>query len=152
MATARASIAIEAPKGAVFALIRDQAQRRRFLPDGWRQLRTLSEQTDVVGSRMEVEARLGPGLTTQVIEILEMTEDQIVEGPPTRDNFITTWTLGESGGGTIVELETVFSYGEWFEFALFGEWLVKRRLRRAHRQMLQRLKAVAEGASTGEVS
>ena len=152
MATARESIAIEAPKGAVFALIRDQAQRRRFLPDGWRVLRTLTEQTDVVGSRMEVEARLGPGPTLQVVEVLEMTEDQIVEGPPTRDNFITTWTLGESEGSTVVELETKFSYGEWFEFALFGEWLVKRRLRRAHRQMLQRLKAVAEGASTGEVS
>lgn len=127
----------------VFDLIRDQAQRHRFTPEGWRVLRTLTERTDEAGSNMEVEWQLGPRLTTQVIEIYEVTENQVIEGPPPRENYITTWTVGEDKRATLVGIHMRFSYGDWI-----SEWVVKRRLRRALRQQLARLKMVAEGDRT----
>jgi len=92
---------------------------------------------------MEVEWRLGPRPTTQVIEIYEVTENQVIEGPPPRENYITTWTIGEDKRATLVGIHMRFSYGDWI-----SEWFVKRRLRRALRQMLDRLKMVAEGMAT----
>ena len=132
-------VAVEASRDEIWSLIRDQAQRPRFLPDGWRFHGTLTERTDAVGSRMEIEAWLGPAPLHQVIELLEIGEDWIVEGPPTADNYVSTWTVAERGEVTLVQLETSFDYG-----GFIGEFFVKRRLRRAVREQLQRLKAVAE--------
>ncbi len=144
MAVVQEFVAIDAPREAVFRLIRDRAQRARFLPDGWRVIRLIGGRADAVGSAMEIEAQFGPGMTSHVIETYEITEDQLFEGPPPRDNYITTWTVGADERATLVGLHTRFSYGD-----IFGEFFVRRRLRRAYRQQLQRLKAVAEAEASG---
>ena len=62
-----------------------------------------------------------------------------MESPPAADNYITTWTVRDSGAGCQVFLHTDFSYG-----GFIGEFFARRRLREAYRQMLLRLKALAE--------
>ena len=139
MAKVESFIDIATPREVVFDLVRDQAWRPRFLPDGWHFIGQLADQTEGAGSRMEIEWRLGPGRTQQVIETLSVSENQVVEGPPTADNFVTTWDVVEDAQGTVVRLAMEFSYG-----GFIGEFLVRRQLRRAMRQMLQRLKQLAE--------
>jgi hypothetical protein len=132
-------LAVAAAPQAVLALIRDQSQRGRFLPDGWRFLRSLSEQKEAIGSSMEIEARIGPLPTTHVVQLLELGDDYVLEGPPAGENYLTTWTVQARGEDAIVQAEMEFSYG-----GLIGEYFVRRRLRKALQQMLQRLKAVVE--------
>lgn len=150
MAHVEAFVAIEAPRQRVLTLVADQSLRDRFLPDGWRVTRLLTPKHDVVTSAMEVEAPIGPGVTTRVVQILSLSEDEVVEGPPTADNFVTTWSLRDddsmSSGpprGTLVRLQTEFSYG-----GAIGDFFARRKLRQAYGQMLARLKAVAEADST----
>ena len=132
-------LAVAAAPQAALALIRDRSQRARFLPDGWRLLRSLNEQPEAVGSSMEIEARIGPMPTTHVVQLLELGDDYVLEGPPAGENYLTTWTVQARGEGAIVQAEMEFSYG-----GLIGEYFVRRRLRKALRQMLQRLKAIVE--------
>lgn len=146
MARVEAFVAIETPRQRVLALIADQSLRERFLPDGWRVTRLLTPKHDVVTSAMEVEAPIGPGVTTRVVQILSLSEDEVVEGPSTAENFVTTWTLRDddsmSSGPprrTLVRLQTEFSYG-----GAIGDFFARRKLRKAYGQMLARLKALAE--------
>jgi Polyketide cyclase / dehydrase and lipid transport len=132
-------VAVAAAPQTVLALIRDQSLRARFLPDGWRFLRSLSERPDEAGSSMEIEARIGPAPTTHVVQLLEFGDDYVLEGPPGGDNYVTTWTVQARGEDAIVQAEMQFSYG-----GMLGEYFVRRRLRKALRQMLQRLKAIVE--------
>jgi Polyketide cyclase / dehydrase and lipid transport len=132
-------IAAAAAPEAVLNLIRDRSQRGRFLPDGWRMLRSLSEQPAAIGSNMEIEARIGLMPTTHVVQLLEFGDDYILEGPPAGENYLTTWTVQARGEDAIIQAEMQFSYG-----GLIGEYFVRRRLRTALRQMLQRLKAIVE--------
>jgi uncharacterized protein YndB with AHSA1/START domain len=132
-------VAINAPRDRVFDLIRDRAQRHRFMPEGWRVLQTLSSPTDEIGASMEIEWQVGPGLTVQVVQLLDVSEHNIIEGPPPGDNYMTTWTVAEHQGATWVGIKTEFSYGD-----IISEWFVKRRLGKAYRRMLQRLKQVSE--------
>jgi Polyketide cyclase / dehydrase and lipid transport len=132
-------LAVAAAPESVLELIRDQSQRARFLPEGWRLLRSLSEQRDAIGSSMEIEARIGPTPTTHVVQLLEFGDDYVLEGPPGGDNYLTTWTVQSRGEDAIVQAEMQFSYG-----GLVGEYFVRRRLRKALRQMLQRLKTIVE--------
>ena len=139
MPTVQEFVAIAVPRDAVFHLISDQNQRRRFLPNGWRFLRTLTQRSDRVGSQMEIEWQVGPSPLRQVIEALEISESQVIEAPPGGDNYLTTWTVGEDATATLVGVHMRFEYGD-----ILGEFFVKRRLRRAFRQMLRRLKETAE--------
>jgi uncharacterized protein YndB with AHSA1/START domain len=123
----------------LLSLIANYSQRYRFLPDGWRVLRLPNEETTGIGSRMEMEARFGPGTTPRVVQILEMGDDFVTEGPPSGDNFLATWLIEARGEDTIVQVEVLFKYG-----GLIGEHLARRGLRRDLRQQLQRLKTVAE--------
>lgn len=123
----------------LLSLIRDYSQRSRFLPEGWHYLRSLSDQKAGAGAQMEIEARIGPAVTTHVVQLLSEGDDFIDEGPPGGENYLTTWTAQASGEDTIVQVEMRFRYG-----GIVGEFFVRKRLRRALRQMLQRLKAVAE--------
>ncbi len=120
-------------------LIRDYSQRHRFLPDGWRYLRGLSDHTAGVGAQMEIEAKIGPAATPYVFQLLAEGDDFVEEGPPAGENYVTVWTVQRRGEDTIVQVEMQFRYGD-----LIGEFFVRRRLRRALRQMLQRLKSIAE--------
>jgi hypothetical protein len=133
-------VAVAARPDVLLALIKDQAQRHRFLPDGWRVLSVPEQQHGIIGSTMEVEARFGPGTTPRVVQILELGEDFVTEGPPAGDNFLTTWIVQARGEDTIVQVEVLFKYG-----GIVGEWLTRKPLRRDLKQMLSRLKAVAEG-------
>ncbi len=140
----REVVGVRAPLAVLRRLVLDRAQRERFLPEGWRVYRQLSERTDVVGASMELVTNVGGG-PSQVVTLLEFGDDHVVEGPPTADNFISTWTFREYDDGTLVMLETEFSHGGgWLDFPLLGEWFVARRLRKAHQEMLLRLAAVAE--------
>lgn len=132
-------VRVAASPDALLQLIRDQSQRHRFMPDGWRVLRLLGEPNDAIGARMEVEARLGPGTTPRVVQILEMGDDFVTEGPPGGDNFLTTWLVQPSAEDSIVQVEVLFKYG-----GIVGEFLVRKGLRRDLKQQLQRLKTVAE--------
>ena len=132
-------VAVAARPETLLGLIRDQTQRHRFLPEGWRVLRVPEQQHGLIGSSMEVEARFGPGVTPRVVQILEMGDDFVTEGPPGGDNFLTTWIVQARGEDTIVQAEVLFKYG-----GMIGEWLARKPLRRDLKQMLQRLKAVAE--------
>jgi hypothetical protein len=132
-------VAVAARPETLLALIRDQSQRHRFLPDGWRVLRVPEQAYGVIGSSMEVEARFGPGATPRVVQLLEMGQDFVTEGPPGGDNFLTTWIVQARGEDTIVQAEVLFKYG-----GIVGEWLTRKPLRRDLKQMLSRLKAVAE--------
>jgi Polyketide cyclase / dehydrase and lipid transport len=123
---------------ALLGLIRDYSQRHRFLPDGWRGLRMLSEATSGVGAQIEIEAKIGPAATTHVVELLSEGDDFIDEGPPGGENYLTTWTVQARGEDAIVQVEMRFSYG-----GFVGEFFARKRLRRSLRQMLQRLKAIA---------
>src|SRR5687768_10261690 len=109
MAIVEDSIVVSAPRDVVWGILRDQEWRPRFLPDGWQYHGPLTGETDHAGARMEIEWRLGPGRTRQVIETLSLDEDEIVEGPPTGDNFITTWKVVERQGATLVNLRMEFS-------------------------------------------
>jgi hypothetical protein len=129
---------VAASPRAVLALLRDYSQRERFLPDGWRCLRTIGEERGV-GAQMELEMRIGPAPTTHLVQLLSEGDDFIDEGPPGGENYLTTWTVQTRGEDTIVQVEMRFAYG-----GLVGEFFVRKRLRRALRQMLQRLKALAE--------
>lgn len=120
-------------------LIRDYSQRHRFLPDGWRYLRDLGDKTAGVGAQMEIEAKIGPAVTPYVFQLLAEGDDFVEEGPPGAENYVTVWTVQARGEDTIVQVEMQFHYGD-----MIGEFFVRRRLRRAFRQMLQRLKAIAE--------
>ena len=131
-------VAIAASPQAVVALIRDYSQRGRFLPDGWRCLRTIGAERGV-GAQMEMEMRIGPGPTTHLVELLSEGDDFVDEGPPGGENYLTTWTVQARGEDTIVQVEMRFAYG-----GLVGEFFVRRRLRRSLRQMLRRLKTLAE--------
>jgi hypothetical protein len=132
-------IAVAATPERLLQLIRDRSQRHRFMPDGWRFLRLLSEETDEVGACMEIEAQIGPAPLPQVIQLLEMGDDYVTEGPPGGENYMTTWIVQSRGDDTIVQVETLFSYG-----GLIGNFFARRNLRRALKQQLRRLKAVAE--------
>jgi Polyketide cyclase / dehydrase and lipid transport len=123
----------------LLSLIRDYSQRHRFLPDGWRYLRPLSETTSGVGAQIEFEAKIGPATATHVLQLLSEGDDFIDEGPPAGENYFTQWTVQARGEDSIVQIEMRFSYG-----GFVGEFLARKRLRRALRQMLQRLKAIAE--------
>jgi hypothetical protein len=122
----------------LLTLIGDYAQRQRFLPDGWRVLSWYGERSGV-GAQMEIEARIGPGATTHLVQLLSQGDDFIDEGPPGGENYLTTWTVQARGEDAIVQVEMRYRYG-----GLVGEFFVRKRLRRALRQMLQRLKALAE--------
>jgi hypothetical protein len=143
LAEVLASVDIGAAPARVLALISDLSMRAQILPDGWRVLRFLSEHRGGVGAAIEVEARIGPQPTTHVIQIQTLLDSggqrQLIESPPPADNYLTTWTVRDGDGGTAVYLHTEFEYG-----GFIGEFLARRRLRRAHEQMLARLKALAE--------
>jgi len=132
-------VAVASRPESLLALIRDQSHRHRFLPDGWRVLRMPDQGHGVVGSSMEIEARFGPSTTPRVVQILELGADFVTEGPPGGDNFLTTWIVQAKGEDTIVQVEVLFKYG-----GIIGEWLTRKPLRRDLKQMLERLKAVAE--------
>ena len=132
-------VAVAARPDVLLALIRDQSQRHRFVPDGWRVLRLLTDEHGVIGSSMEMEARFGPATTPRVVQILEMGDDFVTEGPPGGDNFLTTWIVQARGEDSIVQAEVLFKYG-----GFLGEFLARKPQRRDLKQMLQRLKAVAE--------
>jgi carbon monoxide dehydrogenase subunit G len=132
-------VAVAATPETILALIRDRSQRARFLPDGWRVLRLLTTETETLGAAMEIEADIGPGTVVQVVQLLETGDDFVTEGPPGGDNFMTTWTVQGRGDDTIVQEEVEFHYG-----GLIGEFFARRKLRRAMRQQLQRLKSIAE--------
>jgi hypothetical protein len=131
-------VAVAAAPERLLALIRDYSQRSRILPDGWRYRRGFGEQQGI-GAQMELEMRIGPAPTTHLVQLLSEGEDFIDEGPPGGENYLTTWTVQARGEDAIVQVEMRFRYG-----GLVGEYFVRRRLRRALRQMLQRLKALAE--------
>jgi uncharacterized protein YndB with AHSA1/START domain len=137
LARVRAAVAIESPFERVFALVRDQAQRHRFLPDGWRFIQCVTPVTNQAGSQMEIETDFGLRVR-RLIEILALEEEgevvKLVEGPPGAENFISTWTLAARGPETLVELEMDFTYG-----GFLGEFFIKRRLHRALMQHLLRL-------------
>jgi len=132
-------IAVAATPNALLSLIRDQKQRHRFLPEGWRYLRQLSTETTGIGAAMEIEASIGPGASTHVVQVLEAGDDFLTEGPPGGDNLMTTWIVQAKGEDTIVQVEVLFHYG-----GLVGEYFARKKLRRALKDQLQRLKAVAE--------
>jgi hypothetical protein len=168
-------VAVAARPETLLALIRDYSQRHRFLPEGWRYLRPLSETTAGVGAQIEIEARIGPAATTHVVQLHSEGEDFIDEGPPGGENYMTQWTVqakgeddfedgghphapakgrlkaGINGGNglamqredgkrlAIVQVEMRFEYG-----GPVGEFFARRRLRRALRDMLRRLKGIAE--------
>jgi hypothetical protein len=132
-------VAVAATPETLLGLIRDQRQRHRFLPDGWERLRLLDDRSGAPGSRMELKARYGPGLMPRVVQLLEMGDDFVTEGPPGGDNFLTTWIVQTKGEDSIVQAEVLFKYG-----GFIGEYFVRKRLRADLQQMLQRLKAVAE--------
>jgi ribosome-associated toxin RatA of RatAB toxin-antitoxin module len=132
-------VAVASAPEPLLALVRDYSQRHRFLPEGWRYLRPLSAVTAGIDAQMEIEAKFGPATTTHVIKLLSEGDDFVDEGPPGGENYMTTWTIQARGEDAIVQVEMRFSYGD-----MIGEFFVKRRLRRALKQMLQRLKAIAE--------
>jgi carbon monoxide dehydrogenase subunit G len=132
-------VAVAARPEAVLALLRDYSQRHRFLPEGWRYLRALSETVCGVDAQMEIEAKIGPATTTHVVRLLREGDDFINEGPPGGENYLTQWTVQSRDEDTIVQAEMRFEYG-----GPVGEFFARRRLRRALREMLRRLKAVAE--------
>src|SRR5690606_30645656 len=107
--------------------------------EGWQVLRILDERSGSIGSRMELRARYGPGLMPRVIQILEIGDDFLTEGPPGGDNFLTTWIVQARGEDTIVQAEVLFKYG-----GIVGEYFVRKKLRADLQEMLQRLKAVVE--------
>jgi len=148
MAQVLASIAVDAAPGRVFAFIRDLDVRARILPDGWSFGCFVSDYHQGIGAAIELQASIGPQPTTHVIQVQTLVEDegrlQLIESPPTADNYITTWTVRDSDGGCVVFLHTEFSYG-----GFIGEFFARRRLRKAYQQMLARLKALAELGSTG---
>jgi hypothetical protein len=131
--------AVAARPETLLGLIRDYSQRHRFLPEGWRYLRPLGETRPGVGAQMEIEARIGPAVTTHVVQLLSEGDDFIDEGPPGGENYLTQWTVQARGEDAIVQVEMQFSYG-----GLVGEFFARRRLRWALREMLLRLKAIAE--------
>ena len=132
-------VRVAASPETLLGLIRDQSQRHRFLPDGWQVLRLLSDSHDRIGARMELKARLGPGATPRVVQILELGDDFVTEGPPGGDNFLTTWIVQAQGEDTIVQAEVLYKFG-----GLIGEFFAQKGLRRDLKQQLQRLKALAE--------
>jgi hypothetical protein len=131
--------AVAARPETLLGVIRDYSQRHRFLPKGWRYLRPLSETTAGAGAQMEIEAKIGPAATTHVVQLHREGDDFIDEGPPAGENYWTQWTVQSQGEDTIVQVEMRFTYG-----GLIGEFFARRRLRRALRDMLRRLKATAE--------
>jgi hypothetical protein len=143
LAEVTAAIEVDAPASRVLALISDLGIRDRILPDGWRLLRVLGDQRGGVGAAMEIEAAIGPAPSLQVVQIQTLVDShgrhQVIESPPTADNYITTWTVRERDAGVVVFLHTEFEYG-----GLIAEFFAKRRLRTAYAQMLARLKALAE--------
>ena len=132
-------IAVASTPETLLGLIRDQRQRHRFLPEGWRFLRQLTPQTTGIGAAMEIEASIGPGLSTHVVQVLQAGDDFVTEGPPGGDNFMTTWIVQAKGEDTIVQVEVLFTYG-----GLIGEYFARRKLRRALKDQLRKLKAIAE--------
>jgi ribosome-associated toxin RatA of RatAB toxin-antitoxin module len=141
------SIAIDASRCVVFGLVRDQARRHQFLPAGWRILALVTDLHDDVGATMDLELVVGPRPVTLLMQTQESREhdtdvqSQLVEAPPAADNYITTWTVRDHSGGSQVFLHVDFSYG-----GAIGEFFASRRLRRACREMLQRLKVLAEAS------
>jgi hypothetical protein len=132
-------IAVAATPERLLDLIRDQTQRHRFLPEGWRYLRQLTPETSGIGAAMEIEASIGPARSTHVVQVLEAGDDFLTEGPPGGDNLMTTWIVQARGEDTIVQVEVLFHYG-----GLIGEYFARRKLRRALKDQLQRLKAIGE--------
>ena len=132
-------VAVATRTETLLGLIRDYSQRHRFLPEGWSYLRPLSETTAGIGAQIEIEARIGPAATTHVVQLLSEGDDFIDEGPPGGENYLTQWTVQARGEDTILQVEMTFEYG-----GFIGEFFARRRLRRALRDMLQRLKAIAE--------
>ena len=132
-------VAIASTPETLLGLIRDHRQRHRFLPGGWRFLRQLTPETTGIGAAMEIEASIGPGLSTHVVQVLEAGDDFVTEGPPGGDNLMTTWIVQPKGEDTIVQVEVLFHYG-----GLIGEYFARRKLRRALKDQLRKLKAIAE--------
>lgn len=139
MARVEEFVAVGAPRERVLSLITDLGRRHQFLPPGWRVIRPPAGRSAGVGASLEVEWRIGPAATPQVIQILEVTETSVLEGPPAGDNYLTNWELSQHGSATLVVTSMQFSYGD-----IISEWFVRRRLRKALKEMLTRLKTLAE--------
>jgi hypothetical protein len=132
---------IEAEPRTVLQLLADYSRRERLMPDGWRFLGLLPGPEGGRGSRMEIEARVGPAPLTYVIELLELEDDRLVDGTQAGSNYVTTWTVQPHEAGSAVWCEMQFEYG-----GLIGEFFAGRRLRKALQQQLGRLKRAAETA------
>ena len=131
-------VVVAARPEALLSLIRDQKQRHRFLPEGWRYLRQLSTETTGIGAAMEIEASIGlvPRRTWCRCSKRGTTSSP---SPPGRDNLMTTWIVQAKGEDTIVQVEVLFHYG-----GIVGEYFARKKLRRALKEELRKLKAVAE--------
>jgi carbon monoxide dehydrogenase subunit G len=137
----RLLVDIQAPPARVLGLIADLGERRRFLPDAWRFIGTSEDPDGRI--QIEFEAAIGPLPLHYVIRTLLVGENQVVEGAPGGYNYVTTWTVTPYENGSVLQMEMQFEYG-----GFLGEFLVKRRLRKAYREKLLKLKRLAEESIT----
>jgi uncharacterized protein YndB with AHSA1/START domain len=135
-------IYIEAPPAAVYRLVSNLARLPSYLPPNVHYLRALTALTDEPGARAELEVQLAPLIWQSVVVQVHAVEPPrcVVVGPPDASNFLTRWTLEPEPPGTLVTLRTDFTApSRWVE-----NWL-SRLLRRTYRELLLRLRAVAQG-------
>jgi hypothetical protein len=145
VATVEELIYVEAPLEVVYRLVGDLAQYGRYAPPGVRYGRALGATTDEPGARVAAEVRLWGPFWRSRIAFLQAAEPPrcAVVAPPSGDG-LWRWTLEPEPPGTVVTLSTdlppptVPLVG-----ALVGAWRAAH-LARAHRDLLLRLKALAE--------
>ena len=141
MATIEDFTYIDAPPPVVYRLLSDLAQQPRYLPHGLRYLRALTPATDEVGARAETMVQLfGPFWRTYLLQIHAAEQGRaVVIGTPDAATFMTRWRLDPEPPGTLATV-LVDLGGPGGPFGGRLETV----LRRIYRELLQRLKAVAE--------
>jgi len=132
----------------VYRLVADLAQYARYAPPNVRCGRALTPYTDQPGARIELRLRLCGLLWQRRVLQLHALEPPCcaIVGPPDASEFLARWTLAAEPPGTVVTLSTdlIPPGGLLAPAAPLIAWRLTALARRAHGEVLARLKRVAE--------
>jgi hypothetical protein len=135
---------IEAPPEVVYRLLADLAQYGRFAPPGMRVHDALTLRTDEPGARIAISLRIfGPFRPAFVLQVHALEPPRcVIAGTPDAATFVTRWTLEPEPPGTVTAVTVDYRPTNRLTALLGG--LVQVRLQRTYRDLLARLRAVAE--------
>ena len=145
MPRVEAAIEVARPPAEVFAFVADPQQRRRLLPDNFRDFRVLSEAGQGPGTRTAFTIVTPDGEHTSEVEVRDwqpphgFTEQ--VLGP---DGYAMRWSFRPAVGGCHVRVVSEYTMHGTFLHRLVERWFARKALQQSLLVELTRLKRYLE--------